>query len=103
MGDLSKKALTRAESGTLHDWLSLLGLQTSIKLEVVNVPIELFCRPCDLGVRVPFREVRVTFNILSQCCMLFIHYKPTLKTKELYTTRVNYLIKKSNGAVYLPP
>lgn len=53
---LEKWIHTRAETGTFDERLGFFRLKANIELEVLDVAIDQFSRPCDLGVRVPLEE-----------------------------------------------
>ena len=53
--------VSRAETGTVNEGLRLLGLQTDVELEVVDVAIQKLSGSGNLWVRVPFKEG-------AECC-----------------------------------
>jgi hypothetical protein len=54
--------LTRAETSTLDDSLSLLSLQADVKLEMINITVQLLCSVCNLRVRIPLQKARVRYD-----------------------------------------
>jgi len=54
--------LTRAETGTIDDWLRLFSLQADIKFKIVDIEVETFGHLRDLRVRVPFQEARISWK-----------------------------------------
>lgn len=54
--------VTRAETSTRDDWFGLLGLETSVELEMVDCAIKFLGSSSDLRVGIPFQERRVWFQ-----------------------------------------